>query len=294
MARAKSQPEPVTLVFGGTGMLGREVLAALPGPVWAPTRAEFDLVNADLEAFVGTRRIAAVVNCAAYTAVDRAEQEPILARELNHFWPKNLGAWATKHRVPVVHISTDFVFDGTATEPYAPDAPLNPQGVYAQTKAAGERYITNGWILRTSWLFGRSGACFPRTMIRAWLAGRPLRVVHDQRGTPTFAPDLAGWIAALLRENPPFQTFHASGDAILSWFEFARLAIETYAEVHGLSEPIAIEPIRTADWPAPAPRPAFSALDSTAIHAQFGPPTPLVEALRDFAERNPPEVLLGP
>lgn len=275
-------------------MLGREVVAHLPPPVWAPTRDEFELVNVNLETAIGDRRLAAVVNCAAYTAVDRAESEPILARELNHFLPKTLGAWATKHRVPVVHVSTDFVFDGRATTPYSAEALTNPQGVYAKTKEAGERYINHGWVVRTSWLFGNAGACFPRTMVRAWLAGRELRVVSDQVGTPTYASDLAQWIRALLASPMPFGTLHAAGAEAMSWFEFARLVIGTYEEVHQTGCPIHIEPIATKDWPAPAPRPAYSALDSSVVHERYGPPTPLREAIIQFAEQNPPETLLGP
>lgn len=296
MARAKSKSEPVVVVFGASGMLGRAVVAELTPkhPLLTPSHADFDVLTGDLGELFQAHRVLAVVNCVAYTNVDRAESEPQLARDLNQFWPKKLGAWATLKHVPMVHISTDFVFDGQATTPYPPNAETNPQGTYAKTKEAGERYAMHGYLLRTSWLFGTTGHCFPRSMVRAWLSDRPLRVVDDQRGTPTFAPDVAKWIGQLLQKRPPFGTFHASGSEVVTWYDFARQTLQVYREVHGLDRDTEVTPIRTSDWPAPAPRPAYSALDSSLTYAQLGPPTALDEALRQFAIANPPEIVLGP
>lgn len=261
----------------------------------APTRAELDLVSGDLDSYLDGRRVSQILNCSGYTAVDLAESEPILARELNQFVPKKLGAWSVNHQVPLVHVSTDYVYDGLRQGLADESAALDPLGVYARTKLAGERYVRHGWTLRTSWLFGDSGKCFPRSLVGNWLNGKPLRVVSDQTGTPTYAKDLAKWMTLLFASAVPFGLFNAGGDEVVTWYQFAEMILEVYRRVHGIDRAVKIEPISTREWPTAAPRPRNTALDSTKLRtALHVAPTAMVTALTAFAQANPPDFFLGP
>lgn len=256
------------LILGAGGMLGQDLLAECRSRGWnacAATRTEVDLTTTfeiqDLTQYD------AVFNCAAYTAVDRAESEPELAHQINAAGTARLAELCQAASVPLLHFSTDYVFDGTKTEPYAEDDPVNPQSVYGKSKLAGEQAAlrAGATVLRTAWLFGSHGHCFPRSILRAWLAGKPVRVVSDQWGNPTYTPDLA-WVAAEVAAKGLWgELFHAVSPDAMTWHEFASRVVRAYAAEHGLPEPDPLAAISTQDWPTPAPRPAYSVLSTAKL-----------------------------
>ncbi len=264
------------LVLGGTGLLGRWVvrLATERGfVVRASGREELDLLRSDLE----FGAFDAAINCAAYTAVDRAESEPEVAFRLNAGLPAQL-AWAAAGR-PVLHVSTDYVFNGESTRPYQPSDPVDPLGVYGRTKRDGELCLEGvGTIVRTSWLFGPERPCFPRAVLQRALSGQAVRVVDDQWGTPTHVADLARVLLDLLAISPGPGTFHAAGPEVVSWHQFATQLFREHNLQRGTALPDP-EPIPTSAWPTPAPRPAFSALDSSDLWGMG------IEAIPPLAEQ---------
>lgn len=285
------------LVTGGSGMLGtdlREVLTERGLTIQAPTSQELDITNPESVAGIAVERWGAVdwlINCAAYTAVDRAESEPEQAAALNTLGPAFLAQACALKGIRFVHVSTDFVFDGTGDGPYREDAPTNPLGVYGRTKRDGEEgvlaHAPQSVIVRTAWLYGAHGACFPKTMIRAWLAGKSLRVVGDQIGNPTHTLELARVLADVVAKRPDGGIYHAAGPDAMSWHRFALDALEAFHEVTGVApHPIAIESIRTEDWPTPTQRPANSTLDFSKLGALgIAPMASERESLRNFVVR---------
>lgn len=278
-------------------MLGldlQDVLRAHGVDVVAPVRNELNIVDPESVAqiAVGTYgKLDWCVNCAAYTAVDRAESEPDLAADLNALAPGYLASACSIIGCRLVHLSTDFVFDGEQSEPYAEDAPTNPLGVYGTTKRDGEFAVQlampGAVIVRTAWLYGARGSCFPKTIIRAWLAGKDLRVVDDQLGTPTCTIDLAESVAGILIEDVSGGMYHAAGPEVMSWRRLAEMAIAAYGEVRGIDTALLrIEPIHASDWPTPARRPKYSALSSAKLQ-KFGisQMRPVRESLLDFCAR---------
>ncbi len=223
---------------------------------------------------------AAVINAAAYTAVDRAESEPEAAWAVNSLAPGFIARACHEAGIPMLHISTDYVFDGMGSMPYLEDAPISPQGVYGSTKAAGEEAVRRATphhiILRTSWVFSAHGHNFVKTMLR--LAGErdELNVVDDQRGCPTGAGDIADallTIAGLALKTPgdqafPWGTYHFSNRGETSWCGFARAIVEGSATRGGRK--VEVRGIATADYPTPARRPAYSVLDCGKIQRTFG------------------------
>lgn len=287
------------LLLGGTGMLGREVkdLATQQGHhVEAPPSAQFDVTSfEDIESNVRNwhGRIEAIVNCTAYTAVDRAESEPDQARALNTVAPQLLASLASRLGAPLVHISTDFVFDGTQTRPYTEDDATNPIGVYGQTKLSGESHVLayrQGLVLRTSWLFGPQGKSFVRTIARAAFCDKPLRVVNDQIGTPTYAPDLARAILLALEHQISPGLYHAAGPEIMSWHQLAQMTVDEYCSRERASLHQIVAPIPGSEYPTPAKRPAYSALNCSKLKRAIGEyHRPICEALRHFREQLPME-----
>ncbi len=280
------------LVIGGSGMLGSDVVAELRTrghTVHAPSSTELDISNPESVAEIALRKgLDWCVNCAAYTAVDKAESEEQAAAELNALAPGYLARACAMAGIKLVHVSTDFVFDGLATSPYTEEDRTNPLGVYGRTKLAGEEAVQAALpmslIFRTSWLFGPNGKSFPKTMIGAWQAGKSLKVVADQVGCPTYTPDLARTIVDCIEKDIFPGLYHATGPDQMSWHEFALRAIQAYASHHGLTESIEIAPIQTSDWPTPATRPAYSALSNEKLHREGIPPMrPISKALADFA-----------
>jgi dTDP-4-dehydrorhamnose reductase len=285
------------LVVGGTGMLGSDVVAELERrghEVFAPPREELDLTRPDLMAHIPGEtwgRFDWCFNCAAYTAVDKAEEDRDEAIRLNLLGPGYLASACSLGGVKLLHVSTDFVFDGDKSEPYEEDDPTHPLGVYGETKREGEREALAGnmntLVVRTSWLYGPNGKSFPRTMIQAWLAGKNLRVVADQRGSPTYTGDLARTLLDLAEANPMPGIYHASGPEESTWYELAVKAITTYRSVHLRAEDLPeIEPIATEDWPTPTKRPMYSVLSNNKLTSLgIRPMRGLDEALEEFCRR---------
>lgn len=261
------------LITGANGQLGGALQRTAPG--WADINA-IDVEDVDLtDAAMLTARLVVeapdvIINAAAYTAVDRAESDEALARAINAEAVAVMVEAMAGTGGKVVHVSTDYVFDGTASTPYAPDAPRNPQSAYGRTKAEGEDKLRpEDLLVRTAWVYEAGGANFVRTMIRLMNERDELGVVADQVGSPTWATGLARTIWALIDKGAS-GTFHHADDGAISWHDFA-VAIAEEAHALGLVKRIpVIRPITTADYPTPAKRPAFSLLDCRATRAALG------------------------
>ncbi len=236
-----------------------------------------------------------VINAAAYTAVDRAESEREAAWAVNCDGVGYLAAACRIAAIPLLHISTDYVFDGTQAEPYVESDPVAPLGVYGESKWMGEERLRQSWpnhlILRTSWVFAAHGHNFVKTMLRLAADRSTLRVVADQFGGPTSA---AGIAAALLQicdryaeeQTLPWGTYHFSGQPFTSWHGFATEIIRLATELNLIDHPVTVEAITTADYPTPARRPANSRLDSSRLTQQLGiAPDDWQSALRALIER---------
>jgi len=281
------------LLTGGTGQVGREILQ-LDWPdnvrLVAPARSELDLADlAATRAFVGGRDWAAIINCAAFTAVDAAETQVEAAWQLNAMLPALLAAVTGPRQIPLLQISTDYVFDGAKGAPYEPADPTGPLSVYGASKLAGELAVRSGnprhIVLRTSWVFGLRGANFVSTMLRLGAERPLLRVVDDQFARPTSATDLARVVQGLaLRSaddrNAPTGTFHFANEGATSRYEFAR-EIFRQAAVQGRPVP-SVEPIATAAYPTPARRPPAAILSTDTLSQAFAvTPRPWQAALAD-------------
>jgi dTDP-4-dehydrorhamnose reductase len=215
-----------------------------------------------------------VVNPAAYTAVDKAEQDRDLAYAVNRDGPAALAAACAERGVALIHLSTDYVFDGTGTRPYRPDDPVAPLGIYGASKEAGETAIRERLedhvILRTAWVYAARGGNFMNTMLRVGADRDELRVVDDQRGTPTAARDIAAAVLAIIRARSgdapvPAGTYHYTAEGEATWYDFAEAIFERAAPIWG-RRPV-VHPITTADYPTPAQRPAYSVLDAGSLIA---------------------------
>ena len=222
-----------------------------------------------------------VVNCAAYTAVDKAEEEKAAADAINKRGPENIARITRSLGAKMIHISTDYVFDGEANTPYVEDAPKNPQCVYGKTKLAGEEAVakemTQYYILRTSWLYGFEGGNFVYTMIKAMNKGQPLKVVSDQKGCPTCTTDLAATVIRIISSSQrakslfgknsalPCGIYNFCGTGVTSWFDFANKIQELAKKYSRITAESPIEPCSTADYPTAAKRPTYSALDCSKI-----------------------------
>ncbi len=267
------------LVFGAAGQVGREfvALAAARGvPAVGATRADVDIADPEAVAgLIARTRPRLVVNAAAYTAVDKAEGDPEAAARGNVDGPRVLAAATAAAGVPIVHLSTDYVFDGSKPGAYTEDDPIAPLGVYGRTKAEGEAAVRTAnprhVILRTAWVYGTHGNNFLKTMMRLGAQRDRLRVVADQVGCPTATADIAEAIlavdAGLARDPTLAGTFHFAGTGATSWHGFAEAIVAAQA-AHTGKRP-AVDAIATADYPTPAARPANSVLDSSHFAAAF-------------------------
>ncbi|MBV9152109.1 MAG: dTDP-4-dehydrorhamnose reductase [Alphaproteobacteria bacterium] len=280
------------LILGSRGQVGRE-LWRLAWPanyrITAFDRAEVDITKREaVAAAIGRERPDIIINAAAYTAVDRAESEAEAAWAGNCAGPANLAAACHAARIPLIHLSTDYVFDGSKPSPYCEDDLVNPLGVYGRSKEAGDRAIRDGLsehvILRTAWVYSAHGHNFVKTMLR--LAGeRPvLRVVADQIGSPTSATDIARAIAAIVQRlaagDRHWGTYHYAGAGAVTWHGFAEAIFEVAVQWRGA--PPKVEPITTAEYPTPTRRPANSVLDCSRIARMFAVrPRPWREALAE-------------
>lgn len=261
------------VVLGSQGQVGRELihLASLRGLAVAGfNRAQCDVTDRDdLERAINGARV--VINCTAYTAVDRAESEPDAAFRVNAEAPGLIGEICARHRARLIHISTDYVFDGAGDRPWREDDPVGPLNVYGRSKLAGEEAvrerIAEHVILRTSWVFSRHGQNFVKTMLRLAETRPELRIVGDQRGGPTAAADIAAAILAIIDRidagAPRWGTYHFAGAPFATWFDFAR-------EILADRQEVSVVAISTENFPTPAARPRNSALDCARIRTTFG------------------------
>ena len=275
------------LITGAAGMLGRDLQAALTGrDVTAFDRAELDITDraAVLAAVVGYD---VIINAAAYTQVDDAETNEDTAYAINATGPQNLAAAAAAAGAKLVQVSTDYVFDGSATAPYAEDTEINPISAYGRTKAAGEAFVlqehpTGSYIVRTAWLYGQHGPNFPKTMLKLAAARDTLSVVDDQVGQPTWTADLAAQIVTLLDSGAPAGIYHGTSSGVTSWFGFAQAVFATA----GL-DPERVTPTDSSQFVRPAPRPSYSVLGHDAwAAAGLSPLRDWREALSAAAEQG--------
>lgn len=284
------------LVTGAAGMLGRDLQIALAergAEVVATDLGELDITDPSSVAKIVASDLAKgcawCVNCAAYTAVDRAEGEPDAARRINALGPSYLAEACRMSGMRLVHISTDFVFDGAKREPYEEGDATSPLGLYGQTKLEGEQAIIErlpgAIIVRTAWLYGPHGPSFPRTILKAFREGRALRVVDDQWGTPTYTLDLARTLCTMMELELPGGVYHAAGPECVSRLDWAESVVRI-AAVKDQCEPAPIALAKTSDFPTPAARPAYSCLSCLKLAEHgVGPMRMLDEALAEFVER---------
>lgn len=263
------------LVTGANGQLGSELrkigFSALD-EVFYTDVAELDITDyAAVEKFVKDKEIDTIINCAAYTAVDKAEEEPQLAAKINTEAVTNLARAAAKEGCLLIHISTDYVFDGTGTKPYSEKDKPCPVSVYGKTKLAGEEAILKSRcfhiIIRTAWLYSSFGNNFVKTILRLATERTEINVVSDQVGSPTYAGDLAAAIVAIMDNEERIEhegIYHYSNEGVCSWYDFA-------AEIVRLSgKECRVKPVTTAEYPTKTQRPAYSVLDKSKIKKTFG------------------------
>lgn len=263
------------LITGSNGQLGNEIKAlagSYPQYEFLYTDVdELDIANAaSVTAFFELHNPAVVINCAAYTAVDKAETDPQMAYLVNAEAPGNLARAAAASDAFMVHVSTDYVYDGRNYRPYTETDELNPVSVYGKSKIAGENAVLQangkGVIIRTSWLYSAFGNNFVKTMMKYGKERDSLNVVFDQIGTPTYARDLAKAILDILPEamqDTGIEVYHYSNEGVASWFDFAKLI----HKIAGIT--CQVNPIPTKEYPLPAERPFYSVLDKTKIKKRF-------------------------
>jgi len=275
------------LITGGKGMLANALNHALIARSKNPvllSRDDLDITNPDsLATAFSNHRPTLILNCAAYTKVDKAEEEEPRATAINGEAVGVLASLCRDYNARLVHYSTDFVFDGSKRTPYTPEDPTNPKSAYGRSKLKGEQLAATNptsLIIRTAWLYGPGGPCFPRTMIDLARQKKPLTIVNDQTGSPTFTHDLADATLHLLDANCS-GLYHVTNAGSVTWFAFTQAILEEFDEQTTLS------PITSADWkqkrPTSAARPAYSVLDVTKYEQDTGHRMrPWRQALRDY------------
>jgi dTDP-4-dehydrorhamnose reductase len=259
------------LVTGSGGQLGQTLLANPPAELQLTgvDQPDADLTDSDqVNELVHHLNPDVIINTAAYTAVDLAESEEALATSINVDGVFNLAAVAQESGARLIHLSTDFVFNGEENTPYAPDAAAHPISVYGRTKYAGEQRVRevipgNSVIIRTAWLYSSVGKNFVNSMLRLMKERDEISVVDDQVGSPTWAGSLAGAIFAFVARPDVYGTYHWTDSGQASWYEFACAIQEEAFELGQIEKKISIRSIPAAEYPAPAPRPAYSVLDCT-------------------------------
>lgn len=280
------------LITGAGGMTGSELVRQAAERSWdvvALSRADLDITDADaVEGVIGHARPDVIINAAAYTAVDAAEQDVESAMAVNAAGAQNIARAAKVNGSQILHISTDYVFDGQATEPYLPDDRPAPINAYGESKLAGEIAVRDACpehvIVRTSWVYSHEGKNFLRTMLRLAKEKSEIRVVNDQRGCPTSSEDLAHALlcaANLMMRSYVSGTYHFCNAGDTTWFEFARAIFDE----SGSPSP-SVLPISTSEYPTPAKRPRWSVLDTGSFQLAFGvEPRPWRKALNDTMGR---------
>ena len=263
------------MVLGASGQLGQELRVAAEGSAQHYTfasRSELDVTDQlAIRHFVQDHHIDTIINCSAYTAVDRAEDEPEEADRINHQAVAALAALAKAQGLYLIHISTDYVFAGDSHRPITEEETPRPQSVYGRTKLLGEDAIRRtgcrALILRTSWLYSTYGANFLKTMCRLMQERQELSIVFDQIGTPTYARDLARFLVSYLEQDKGTRqegTYHFSDEGVASWYDFAE------AIRHHMGYSCQLHPIRSEQYPTKATRPSYSVLDKAKLKRDFG------------------------
>jgi dTDP-4-dehydrorhamnose reductase len=287
-------------LIGGKGMLGTELSLLLEksGFFFAATDREIDITDpAALAAFVEQQPGVKppfnwIINCAAYTAVDKAEDDVENCRRLNTLGAGNIAACAQNMGAPLIHLSTDYVFDGKGSRPYTEDDATAPTGVYGLSKRDGELAVLKNnprsYIIRTAWLYGKHGNNFVHTMLRLMNERDEIKVVDDQRGSPTWTFDLAVAILAFIKaassgKNIPFGIYHFTNEGNITWFDFAREIYRQGRENGRIAKDCLVKPCTSAEYPAKVKRPEYSVLDKSKIKAALGMEIPAWDAsLKDF------------
>ena len=278
------------LITGCNGQLGNEMQLLekdFPQHVYFNTDvAELDITDRQaVEAFVNDNQIDGIVNCAAYTAVDKAEDNEVLCQKLNAEAPAYLAHAVGQRGGWMIQISTDYVFDGTNHTPYTEDEDTCPNSVYGRTKLVGElnvqKLCERSVIIRTAWLYSTFGSNFVKTMIRLGKEKPELGVIFDQIGTPTYARDLAVAIFAVINQGVVPGIYHFSNEGVISWYDFTK-AIHRLAGITTCH----VRPLHTAEYPTPAKRPHYSVLDKTKIKQTYHIEIPYwEESLKDCIEK---------
>lgn len=283
-------------ITGASGQVGWELGRQSPElgfETEAKTRLELDITNReDVADLVIRVRPDVIINAAAYTAVDAAESEPESSDAVNRKAPEILAELARDMSIPLIHISTDYVFDGTKSTPYTESDPIKPVNAYGATKAAGEKAIRNTWrrhiIVRTSWVYGVHGRNFVKTMLNLARERETLRIVNDQSGCPTFAADLARALLEISRQvlqgNENWGTYHYCGKGRTTWYDFALKIFELAEDCFELKVK-SVEPVPTTEYPTPAVRPMNSVMDCSRLAEAFGIyPPPWEESLKKMIQ----------
>ncbi|MEH7414509.1 dTDP-4-dehydrorhamnose reductase [Neobacillus drentensis] len=267
------------VVTGAAGQLGKDVLRELAQTnheVFGADREQLDItIEEDVLSYINEVKPDVILHCAAYTNVDAAEENEDTAYQINALGTEYLAKAANQVNAKMLHISTDYVFDGTATEPYEVDQTTSPLGAYGRTKLAGEqllqKHLDRFFIVRTAWVFGVYGNNFVKTMIRLGKERGEVGVVHDQVGSPTYTVDLAKFMIELM-ETKKYGIYHATNSGVCSWYEFA---VEIFKQA-GLN--VTVNPLTSEQFPRPAKRPNYSVLSKKKIEAEGLTP------LRDWKE----------
>jgi len=262
------------LVTGSHGQLGSEIhelSCEYPNTYFFTDKEELDITNEKaLSQYIEHHSIDVIINCAAYTAVDKAQSDEILADRINHLAVKYLATIAKEHNIKLIHISTDYVFDGMSHKPYLETDTTNPQSIYGKTKLLGENALLhvklpNSIIIRTSWVYSSYGANFVKTMLRLGKEKESLGVIFDQVGTPTYAKDLAKAILEIFPKinNTQTEIYNYSNEGVASWYDFAQ-------EIMKMAKlTCKVNPIETSQYPTPAKRPPYSLLNKSKIKNEY-------------------------
>ena len=262
------------LVTGSKGQLGSEITELsvdYKNNYFFTDKDELDISNEkEIKNFIEINNIDTIINCAAYTAVDKAEDDAENADKINHLAVKYLAQIAKEKNIKLIHVSTDYVFDGTNHKPYSESDSTNPNGVYGKTKLTGEKAMqeinpNHSIIIRTSWVYSSYGANFVKTMLLLGKERESLGVIFDQLGTPTYARDLATTILEIIPKikNEDVEIYNYSNEGVLSWYDFAKTIFELSATS------CKVNPIETKDYPTPAARPHYSLLNKSKIKETF-------------------------
>ena len=284
------------LVIGSNGQLGSEIKALSLNynyTFFFTNKETLDITDKEaIENFIEKNKIDTIINCSAYTDVDRAEEETLLADKVNHIAIKSLAEITKEKSLKLIHISTDYVFDGTNFRPYIETDKTNPNGIYGKTKLLGEKAVEtinpkNTIIIRTSWVYSSFGANFVKTILQLGKEKKELGVIFDQVGTPTYARDLAKIILEIIPQikNQKVEIYHYSNEGVLSWYDFTK-EIMRMAKINCY-----INPIETKAYPTPAKRPHYSLLNKSKIKEKFKITIPywkdsLDACLREMGERK--------